>query len=174
MAPVPNINLRAVELHDAPLIMEWENDHTEWIHSGTTLPFSRYQIEQYVMEARGDFWDARQLRLMVTAPDGNTVGAVDLFEADARNRRAGLGIIIAHPYRGMGYGKAALLAMTQLAFDMLNLHQLWCNILTTNTTSTHLFETAGWQCCGVRRQWFFHDGAFHDASFYQLINPRKA
>lgn len=174
MKPSLHIHLRAVELHDAPLIMEWENDPTEWIHSGTTLPFSQYQIEQYVIEARGDFWEARQLRLMVVNDEGETVGAVDLFEADPRHRRAGIGLTIARPFRGRGYGRGALREMTRVAFDLLNLHQLWCNILTTNAPSIRLFESAGWKCSGVRLQWIYHNGVFHDAGFYQLINHRQA
>ncbi len=169
--PKSNIRLRAVELDDADLIMQWENDWLEWQHSGTMIPFSRYQIEQYVLGATADFWAIRQLRLMIETDKGVTVGAVDLFEGDPVNRRAGIGIIISRSARRRGFALEALNTMAQVAFDRLNLHQLWCNIAIENTNSRGLFQKAGYQLAGKRKDWLLYEGSFHDVVFMQLINP---
>lgn len=169
--PKPTIRLRAVELEDADLIMQWENDWLEWQHSGTMIPFSRYQIEQYVLGASADFWAVRQLRLMIETEKGVTVGAIDLFEGDPVHRRAGIGIIISQAARRRGFASEALEAMAHLAFDRLNLHQLWCNIAIENVISRGLFEKAGYLVAGKRKDWLLYEGSFHDVVFMQLINP---
>ncbi|HML83923.1 MAG TPA: hypothetical protein PKE52_02070 [Bacteroidales bacterium] len=46
-----DILLRAVELSDAATIFDWENDSKLWHISGTRLPYSMYEIEQYVLNA---------------------------------------------------------------------------------------------------------------------------
>jgi diamine N-acetyltransferase len=167
----PTIRLRAVEFEDADRIMEWENDWQEWQHSGTLIPFSRYQIEQYVLGATSDFWTVRQLRLMIETTKGETVGAIDLFEGDPVNRRAGIGITISRAHRHRGFAFEALNTMAQLAFERLNLHQLWCNVAIDNKSSRGLFEKAGYQVAGQRKDWLLYDGCFHDVVFMQLINP---
>jgi len=171
MIELPKVFLRAVELDDTALIMQWENDSSEWQHSGTTIPFSRYQVEQYVLSASADFWASRQLRLMIVNQEGQTVGAVDLFDADPVNRRAGLGITIAREYRRQGFGRAGLLMMTETAFSRIGLHQIWCNIASDNRPSIILFESEGWHRCGLLPQWQFFNGCYHDVYFYQLLNP---
>lgn len=169
----PTIVLRAVEFDDADIILQWENDGSEWHHSGTTIPFSRYQIEQYVLNASSDFWLARQVRLMITTLDGNTVGAVDLFDADPVNRRAGIGITIDTRHRRNGYAAAALKAIASTSFDRLGLQQLWCNIAVENEWSLRLFENAGYQKAGIRRNWLYYEGQFHDVWFLQFLNPNR-
>lgn len=170
MMNLPKVLLRAVEFDDAALIMRWENDTSEWQHSGTTLPFSRHQIEQYVLNASADFWDSRQLRLMISNEEGKTVGAVDLFEADPVNRRAGIGIMIDREHRGKGYGRAGLRLMTETAFGRFGLHQVWCHIAPDNLPSIHLFESEGWKRSGSLPEWQFFNGCYHDVYFYQLLN----
>lgn len=169
----PSILLRAVEFDDTDIILQWENDSREWHHSGTTIPFSRYQIEQYVLNASSDFWSARQVRLMITLLNGITVGAVDLFEADPLNRRAGIGITIDARHRRHGYASEALTAIATTSFSRLGLHQLWCNIALENEASLRLFENAGFQKAGIRRDWLHYDGQFHDVWFLQLLNPNR-
>lgn len=61
------IRLRAVEPEDAELIHTWENDPDVWAVSGTTEPFSREQIRQFVERQLrgGDLFRSGQLRLMI-------------------------------------------------------------------------------------------------------------
>ena len=75
------IRLRAVEPEDADLMYVWENDCDVWAVSGTTEPFSHYQMQRFVERHRdtiGVLGDG-QLRLIVeTRQEARPVGAIDL------------------------------------------------------------------------------------------------
>ena len=145
------VALRAVEPRDVDLLYGWENDVRLWAVSGTTEPFSRAQIEQFVERqlAGADLLRTGQLRLMIdvrqadglSRADGaaenengsmsggvsggggfRTVGAVDLFEYDPLNGRAGLGILIyGEENRRRGYASDTLEVLGRYAREQLRL-----------------------------------------------------
>ena len=98
------LQLRAVEPSDIDLLYKWENDPAVWRVSNTLSPYSRFQIEEYVMSARNDIYLNRQLRLMIVGLRGNikgkAIGAIDLFDFDPLNLRAGAGILVGQEFRG--------------------------------------------------------------------------
>jgi len=153
----PNLNLRAVEPSDIDLLLKWENDISVWKVSNTITPYSRFEIEEYVMNAKRDIFSARQLRLMVSLPKedhtSDTIGTIDLFEFDPVHLRAGVGIMIAKEFRGKGYAAEALKILVYYASGGLHLNQLYCNISSDNLVSIHLFETIGFIRCGKKKQW---------------------
>lgn len=64
------IRLRAVEPDDVDLMYAWENDCGIWPVSGTTAPFSREQMQRFVVEQQqADIFRSGQLRLIVEAPE---------------------------------------------------------------------------------------------------------
>ncbi|MCF8304439.1 MAG: GNAT family N-acetyltransferase, partial [Bacteroidales bacterium] len=94
-----NLHLRAVEPSDVDLLYDWENNEKLWHISNTIEPFSRFAIEQYVMNADADIYAKKQLRLMIELKQPpQTIGHVDLFDFDPRNLRAGIGIMIMDEY----------------------------------------------------------------------------
>ena len=94
------IRLRAVEPEDADLMYVWENDCDVWAVSGTTEPFSHYQMQRFVERHRdtiGVLGDG-QLRLIVeTRQEARPVGAIDLVESAPIHRRAGGGSLLYAP-----------------------------------------------------------------------------
>ncbi|HJA96694.1 MAG TPA: GNAT family N-acetyltransferase [Candidatus Alistipes faecavium] len=197
------VALRAVEPRDVDLLYGWENDVEIWAVSGTTEPFSRAQIEQFVERqlAGADLLRTGQLRLMIdvrqadglSRADGaaenengsmsgnvsggvsggggfRTVGAVDLFEYDPLNGRAGLGILIyGEENRRRGYASDTLEILCRYAREQLRLHQLWCTVGAGNAASLALFRQAGFVETGVRRDWLWSPEGFRDEILLQKI-----
>lgn len=166
--------LRVPEPSDVDLLYRWENDTTIWRVSNTITPYSRHQIEQFVLDNRGDIFATRQLRLMIDhhlITPSVSIGAIDLFDFDPLHRRAGVGILISKAYRSQGHAREALEIMLQYTFEVLKLHQVWCNISTHNANSIALFEKAGFEKCGMRSQWINSDDGWEDEFMYQLLNP---
>ena len=62
--------LRAVEPEDVETMYRWENDPEVWAVSGTTAPFSRHMLVQFVEQQRLDLAQTRQLRLIVETTEG--------------------------------------------------------------------------------------------------------
>jgi len=166
-----NIYLRALEPEDIEFIYAIENDESIWEVSNTITPYSKFLIRQYLENAHLDIYEAKQLRLAI-CKKGTTeaMGLIDLFDFDAKNKRAGVGIIIQNESdRNSGYGKEALGLMIDYSFRQLQLHQLYANIGTDNKASLSLFTTFGFVKIGVKKDWNFTNNAFHDEAVFQLI-----
>ncbi len=160
--------LRALEPEDLELMYGWENDMQIWRVSGTIAPFSRHVLSRLIEEQQFDICATRQMRLVIEH-QGQAVGAVDLFEFDPHNRRAGVGIIIDPAYRAQGLGSDALWALEQYALRTLHLHQLWCSVTEENEASLKLFHKAGFVECGVRREWILTQSGALDEILLQKI-----
>ena len=48
------MKLRAVELDDVDLLYEWENDMELWEFGNTMRPFSKYALENYVLNSQNE------------------------------------------------------------------------------------------------------------------------
>ena len=148
--------LRALEPQDIDVVYGWENDTDLWRVSGTMAPFSRHSLMRFIEEQQFDIYATRQQRLIIEADvDGGAVavGAVDMFDFDPQNRRAGVGVVVSREFRRCGYAKEALQLLERYARDVLHLHQLWCSIGADNNASLALFRTAGYTECGRRLEW---------------------
>jgi diamine N-acetyltransferase len=165
-----HIILRAIEPADIDVLYNWENDEENWPVSNTQTPFSRFVLEQYITTAHVDIYSAKQLRLMMCEADGKTIGTIDLFDFDPNNMRAGVGILIADKSdRRKGYASEALTLLTNYCFEILNLHQIYCNITTDNETSILLFQKHGFQITGIKKQWVRSGNTYKDELLLQLI-----
>ena len=161
--------LRALEPEDLELMYGWENDMQIWRVSGTVAPFSRHVLSRLIEEQQFDIYATRQMRLVIEH-DGQAVGAVDLFEFDPHNRRAGVDIIVDSQHRAQGLGYDALKALEQYARQTLHLHQLWCSITVDNEASLKLFRKAGYVECGLRREWILtSDGALDEILMQKIL-----
>ena len=166
------IRLRAVEPSDSDLILEWENNETNWQLSNTLTPFSKHTIDRYVETAHHDIFENKQLRLMIEELENKkTIGSIDLFDFDPYHLRAGVGILINNKQdRNRGFAKESVNLLINYCKDKLYLNQLYCNISQSNIASIYLFESCGFTQTGVKKAWqrLSHD-KWDDVLFYQLL-----
>lgn len=166
------VSLRAIEAEDIELLYKWENDEETWEVSHTVVPFSKYILALYIKNSDKDIYETKQLRLMIDSGNGKTVGAIDMFDFDPLNARAGIGILIySKDDRSKGYASAALGLVIGYCFKKLKLHQLYSNIDTSNGSSIQLFKKFGFEICGTKKHWLQSDSGWKDEYLLQLINP---
>ena len=161
--------LRALEPEDLDAMYGWENDTDSWRVSGTVAPFSRHVLSRLIDEQQFDIYATRQMRLVIESLDSTAVGAVDMFEFDPQNLRAGVGIIVAPPYRKQGYALDALQTLERYVRDVLRMHQLWCSVGADNEASLALFRKAGYAECGRRKEWILTSTGAIDEVLMQKI-----
>lgn len=168
------ITLRAVEPEDLEILYGWENETSLWMHGNTLAPYSKLVLRQYINDAlEMDVYQSKQLRLMVILTnEQKTIGTVDLYDIDAHNRRAGIGILIDQEYRQQGIASQTLELMKEYAFSFLYLHQLYAYISVSNTKSIDLFSKSGYKQIGHLKDWLQRGETFEDVLFLQLINEK--
>ena len=167
-----NLKLRIPEPEDIEFILNMENDSSLWNVSNTHNPFSRFDIEQYVLLADKDIYSAKQLRFIIDlykSSNKEAIGTVDIFDFDAHNKRAGIGISIVAQERRKGYAKTVIEIVTNYLFTHLNLHQIYCNIEEDNSNSIRLFKSLDFQNTGVKKDWNQRNGSWVNILFFQKI-----
>jgi len=165
-----NIKLRAPELSDLDVLYKWENDDNLWHLSNTQIPFSKFDLEQFILNGNHDIYSEKQYRFMIEdTKDQTLVGCVDIFDFEPLHRRAGIGIIIDADHRKKGFASMALDILIEYASQHLNLHQLYCNILSSNTRSIFLFKKKQFSIIGVKKDWVFLNEHFQDEILMQLM-----
>ena len=171
----PMIALRKIEPTDLPFLYQWENDASAWADGANHNPLSQHDLREYISSTTGDIYKDGQLRLVIQSlseavfeqsglsslsPQGGlTIGCVDLFDFDPRNRRAALGMYIASEHRGKGVGHEALAKIEEYAFDFLHLRCLYAVIAQNNTACAAIFEHAGYIPSSPLKNWTLESDA---------------
>lgn len=164
------IYLRALEPTDLDFLYQLENDTSIWEISGTIKPYSKKVLRLYLENAHRDIYEVKQLRLCICNLEDKCIGLIDVFDFDPKNQRAGIGIVIANPEnRNKGLGAEALELLCDYTFSVLDLHQLYANILEENTSSIHLFEKLGFERIGVKKEWIRTSTGFKNEIMFQKI-----
>lgn len=163
------VQLRVAEPNDADMIYRWENDMEVWRDSETRVPYSLRQIEQFLLN-NNDLESEKQLRFIIEdTKTGVSVGCIDIYDYDEFNSRAGFGILVDKAYRGKGYAKNAIALLLEYCFNTLLLNQIYALVLATNIESALLFESIGFERCGIRKKWYKTAEGFVDQIEYQYI-----
>lgn len=169
------IKLRKLEPSDLPFLYQWENDASVWADGSNHNPLSQQDLRDYIESTTGDIYKDGQLRLIIhsssesvcqqsglsgeaglssiSPQDGLTLGCVDLFDFDPRNRRAAIGMYIAPQYRGQGIGREAVRLLEEYAFSFLHMRIIYAIISTSNTACSELYRQAGYTPSSVLPSW---------------------
>jgi len=168
-----NLKLRPLEPEDLDFLYKTENNTDIWFVSNTQMPYSKHILAQYIETSAEDIYSIKQLRLIIEENSSNqTVGAIDLFDFDPNHRRAGIGLLVTEEYRKKGYGKEALQTMLKYSFEVLNIHQIYCNIPANNEASLKLFAALGFTQIGIKKDWLRTTNGWMDELMFQIINKR--
>lgn len=166
-----NIVIRAAEPQDAKLIYDWENNRDIWRVSETYMPYSLYQIEQFLFS--NDLFSTRQIRFIIERKNDNVnIGCIDIYDFDPVHMRAGIGILLQKDFRKQGYANEALELLIDYVFNTLMLKQIYCLIDETNIDSLNLFKKIGFTQCGLRKEWIRTTDGFIDELEFQYINKK--
>lgn len=159
------ICLRKLEPADLPYLYQWENDAAVWSSADTHNPLSQQDLRDYIGSTTGDIYRDGQLRLIIeestpgAAQGQHTLGCIDLFDFDARNRKAAVGMYIAPEERGKGVGKKAVQLLEEYAFGFLHLRLLYAVIATDNKACAALYKLMDYSPSSVLKNWTLESDA---------------
>jgi diamine N-acetyltransferase len=166
-----SVYLRALEPEDLTFLFENENDEEFWQVSNTHQPFSKYILKKYLENSHLDIYETKQLRLIIAlTKNDEPIGMIDLYDYDPKHKRAGVGILILNSFQGNGYASEAIQLIIKYTFNQLDIYQLFACIGSENHKSIKLFESAQFKVSGIKKDWNFYKGKFHDELFLQLIS----
>ncbi len=160
--------LRAPEPDDLQWLYSIENDASLWYLGVSKEPWSKEVLAQYLAQQPGNLQRDGQLRLLFIY-NGQTAGAVDLFDYDPIARKAGIGIVLSAAFRGKGLATMLLIGFESYCFKTLGLHSLYAHAPVNNEASIRLFEQSGYRTVGILEDWVWFDGTHQNAQLFQKI-----
>ena len=128
---------------DAPLILQWENNPEFWPITEQPGPFELHQIEEALQQS-GSLEQHQQARWIVFDLTMRPVGLLDLFNFDATQKKAGIGILIGSASdRQQGYASDAIRTLLLRLRAIQQVQILECMIHEDNFQSIRLFQHLG-------------------------------
>jgi RimJ/RimL family protein N-acetyltransferase len=156
------VRLRALEPGDAAVVWRWHQDREFSVLDGTRYPTTLARTEDW-LRSLGDpaYWGAY---LGIEQPDGTLIGHASLTRTAPEDRSAEFGIAIARAFWDQGYGGDATRTLLRFAFDQMNLHRVWLQVVEHNARARRVFAS-----CGFREEGHLREARFTDGRWWDLI-----
>lgn len=165
------LKLRALEPEDLEQLYAIENNLDDWEFSCMNAPFSHYALRDYIANQHCDLTIDQQVRLVV-CDDKNeqqVIGLADIFNYDARHRRAEIGLIIGKTFRNQGYATEATKLLIDYAGKTCLLDQIYAFISKDNEHCCRIFDKNGFNRVSILKNWFRNANSFSDSIIFQLF-----
>jgi RimJ/RimL family protein N-acetyltransferase len=160
------VTLRTLEREDVDFVHEHKNPPGVRRSFIWPYPENRDDVEEFLFEED----DGTSLLACVEGEDDDPepVGQVG-FSVEDRTRAAEIGVWIARPYWGEGYGTEACERFVDYAFDERNVHRMSARVMDGNAGSRRIWEKLGFEHEGVLRDAEFMGGEYRDMHVYGVL-----
>lgn len=162
------VGLRAIEVADLPLLLQWRNDpgNRKYFREWRELNF-QHQMEWFQNHVMGE---ASPIMFAITSlEDGTLLGCCGLTYIDWVHRSSEISIYIGMGYLDNAVAPEAIDLMVNYAFGELGLHRLYIRVYDYDEKRHALAREAGFSLEGRLRDAHFCNGKFHDECVYGLI-----
>jgi diamine N-acetyltransferase len=92
-----------------------------------------------------------------------------LYDFDAMNRRAYVGLLIDNEFRNQGFGRLAIEVLEGYCYAKLGMHQLVAVVATDNAASIAMFKRVGYETAGCLRSWLRVGERYADVEMMQHL-----
>jgi len=159
-----NVNLRAMEMEELPIVAEWFNSPEVFGAYNPLLQMPKADVEKL-------FASPNELKLfIVEKKDGTKVGFVAHFcviHIDGRLLEIGYSFVPNE--RGKGYCTEAATMMVDYLFLSKDVGRIQAQTDERNVASQRVLEKAGFKKEGVLRRSIFIGGEWRDAYIYSIL-----
>lgn len=161
-----DISIRLPVAADLDTIQRLRNDATTWIHLGDPRPVGPADQKAW-FDSIG--WKSGKMYFVAFDSARSFIGLLRFDELDMQNRSLRIGLDVLPELRGKGFGGKIYEAIKFYAFNHLNIHRLWLEVLETNTYAMHLYEKWGFTEEGRFREAIFRDGKWVDYVIMSIL-----
>lgn len=163
------IYLRALELEDYQVTINWRND--EDIQNMVGGPKYFVSVEKEKEWLRNAIFSNDRIVLGICLKENDKlIGTVNIQEFDWINRSCHVPVLIGDKDEwSKGYATEARMMALRYAFYERNMNRVWATILDTNIASVKMNEKCGFKQEGVLRKSVFKDGVYHDQILMSIL-----
>lgn len=158
------VSLLPLDSSDMATIRAWRNHPGVWRWCRQHDMISDYDQERWFKRQAED----PSIKMYKIGTSQGPVGVCGLTSIDPVNRRAEFSIYIAPEHQRKGLARRALNTLMAHGFRNLGLHNIWGESFDGNPAQD-LFRELGFKEEGRRRNFYFRDGRFIDASLFSIL-----
>ena len=145
--------------------LSWLNGPKERLYRGPkAFPAVMDDVFSYIASSRKMDCIVMAIETLVGK---NHVGNISLNPINWIHGNSELSILIGSSHHGMGYGRAAIEAVTKHAFGSMRLNRLWAE--SPNPAFNHIMTKLGWKHEGTKREAFLLEGEQVDIQCWGLL-----
>ncbi|HPT67069.1 MAG TPA: GNAT family N-acetyltransferase [Bacillota bacterium] len=150
MAQFKPVRIRPLKEEDLSAVARWNNDAEVGQYMDGPQPKTLEECRQWFADCRG----SRNQRLFALETlEGKLLGELELDHISWRKREAELRICIGEKeYWNQGYGRAAVRALLDIAFEHLNLSRIYLRVYQANKRAINCYRKVGFRCRGRLRR----------------------
>ena len=162
--------LRAIEVEDLGLLVDWRNAPEVAEHFYEREPLS-LQMQKKWFEGFISRSKSEKYFIIANRNDKKPIGTISIYSVDWRSRHAEFGrfFIADKSSRGKGYGREALSLLLGYCFNQLNLNKIYCDTQIDNNMAIGLYESLGFVREGIKREHVFSDGKYIDLAVLSIL-----
>lgn len=158
--------LRRLEEKDAPFMLEWMHDDT--INSKFQYPFGEMTIEKVKAFIENSF-DEENKHFAIVDENDEYLGTISLKHISQRDRNAEYAIVTRKKVQGTGVARQATHELMKYAFEELELHKIYLNVLVENTRARKFYEKCGFEQEGIAKETVKIHGKYESIVWYGII-----
>lgn len=141
--------IRKLEERDVSAMLEWMHD--EKVARNFRFDFMSMTHEKALDFVTKSFTEENQ-HFAIVDEGNNYLGTVSLKNISATDNNAEYAIVLRREFWGKGYAQKATTAILNYAFNTLNLHKVYLNVLDENIRANKFYKKCG----------FIFEGCFKD------------
>jgi RimJ/RimL family protein N-acetyltransferase len=160
------VQLGPIEAHNLDLLRSWRNMYSIWKSCRQNDLIDSLSQKRWFERISAD----PSIKMYEIRVEGRDVpmGVCGLTSIDLNNRRAEFSLYIAPMHQRDGMGTRTLKTLLAHGFKTLGLNSIWGETFEGNHAIT-MFEKIGFKTEGTRRQFYFRDGKFLDATLVSML-----
>ncbi|MBE6935716.1 MAG: GNAT family N-acetyltransferase [Ruminococcaceae bacterium] len=168
------IRLRALEASDAEseyyAVTPESDSESERMGDSISFPVSPEHMNEVINEMSQHEPVDDEIWLIIEDMDGEVVGNINTHSCNRRMGHFRYGIDIGYRWRGMGYGREAVLLIMKYFFTELRYRKCTVGIYEFNEASVAFHESLGFKLEGRIRDMVFTNGRFYDEFYYGMTS----
>ncbi len=137
------MNLRELDLKDAPLMLEWMHDDSVAHFMGAD--FSKKTLkdcENFILSSKND---KKNVHRAIVGDDDTYMGTVSLKNINSEKKEAEFAITIRKQAMGKGYSKFGMDKIIQIGFEELGLEIIYWYVNKNNTRAIQFYDKNGYK-----------------------------
>lgn len=149
----------------------------EWMHNPRINCFFRFDAANMNYEKALEFVSKESTEnrhFAIVDEQDEYIGTISLKEIDFQHRKAEYAISMREKWHGTGVAKEATEMLLSYAFEELNLHRIYLNVLSDNIRAIKFYEKCGFHFEGEFKDDLLLRDEWKSLKWYAIVNDKKA